>query len=84
LSGNDGRLRGKITLEQSEMLPKELLQKGIVDSIEVVNANTLIDSKKIVFEEGLKWILKGHKKVLLVQEGQNFYTPLGKEALAVF
>lgn len=84
LSGNDGRLRGKITLEQSEMLPKELLQKGIVDSVEVVNANMLIDSKKIVFEEGLKWILKEHKKVLLVQEGQNFYTPLGKEALAVF
>lgn len=84
LSGSDGRLRGKITLEQSEMFPKELLHKGIVDDIEVVNTNKLIESKKIVFEDGLKWILKENKRVLLVEDAQNLYRPLGKEALAGF
>lgn len=84
LSGNDGRLRGKITLDNRVMLPEELLVKGIVDGIEVVNGKVLIASKKITFDDGLKWILKENKRVLLVEDAQNFYRPLGKESLAVF
>ncbi|MFA6788680.1 MAG: hypothetical protein WC149_05440 [Arcobacteraceae bacterium] len=84
LSGNDGRLRGKITLDKRVILPEELLVKGFVDGIEVVNGKALIASKKITFDDGLKWILKEGKRVLLVEDTQNFYRPLGKESLAVF
>lgn len=83
-SGNDGRLRGKITLDTPVMFPTELLAKNVIDDIEVINANEVIPSKKIVCNNGLKWILKQNKRVLLVEETHECYRPLNKEALAVF
>ncbi|OCL84265.1 hypothetical protein [Arcobacter porcinus] len=85
LSGNDGRLRGKVKLKAQELNAKELLEDKLIDEIKLPNNQELDLSKKIFFDDSsLKWILKNNKKTLLIKDSNEFYLPLNKEELAIY
>lgn len=81
VSGNDGRMRGKITLDKKSISAKELLMLGYFDEVRLKNGNDINENILIVVHEYLKGIYAENKCVLLVEEYGGFYKPLVKENL---
>ncbi|MDD2357834.1 MAG: hypothetical protein PHX13_07975 [Thiovulaceae bacterium] len=81
LSGNDGRVKGKITLEKELVSVSELLSLGLFDEIRVNDGSALNEKISIIVKEYLKGVCISHKIVLMVEKYGGFYKPLVKENL---
>jgi hypothetical protein len=81
LSGNDGRIKGKITLNKEIVSIKELLSLGIFDEVRLSNDDILDENISVIVKEYLKGVYIEDKIVLLVEKYGGYYKPLVKENL---
>lgn len=84
LSGQDGRLRGKIQLGQKTITQKELLDKTIFQNIHLLGSGSLDVEKPIKCKEYLKGVILNDKITLLIKEDGEFYRLLSREELAEY
>ncbi|DAB30358.1 MAG TPA: thiamine biosynthesis protein ThiG [Sulfurimonas sp. UBA12504] len=84
LSGNDGRIKGKITLDKKSVSVKEILDLGFFDEVRLSNGTMADTNAMVLIKEYLKGVYLEHKSVLLVEENNGFYKPLIKENLLEF
>ena len=84
LSGNDGRIKGKVILNKKSITIKELLAFGLFDEVREKNGAMANINHSIILKEYLKGVYLQHKAVLLVEEYGGFYKPLMKEDLLEF
>jgi hypothetical protein len=68
LSGNDGRLRGRLRLEPvgATFTVAELCQQGEIDSVRTLDGRLLTDAESVRLGEKAKTVLLDDKSVLLV------------------
>jgi hypothetical protein len=81
LSGNDGRIKGKVTLHKKSITIDELLGLGLFDEVRLGSGAMADKNCNIIVKEYLKGVYLEHKSVLLVKEYGGFYKPLIKEDL---
>lgn len=71
LSGNDGRIKGKIRLQKDEMSAQELLNLGFIDEILDENFKQVDKDEIILTGFDLKLIVRNFRFVLLVKRDKN-------------
>lgn len=73
LSGNDGRFKGKIKLDQGldSVSVEQLKQQTMIELVQILDGETLGDTEKIKVGEPLKTVLLGNRCVLLVTPYQH-------------
>ncbi|MDO5045563.1 hypothetical protein [Campylobacter sp.] len=71
LSGNDGRIKGKIKLQKDEMSVEELLNLGFIDEVLDENFKQVDKNEKISVSSNLKLIVRNFRSVLLVKRDEN-------------
>lgn len=78
LSGNDGRIKGKIVFDTREgfLTVKEILKKSNIQLVEGINGEKIDENENIKLGEKVKAVLLHNKKVLLVY---RFYDELTKQ-----
>lgn len=84
LYGNDGRIKGKITLDKKSISAKELLMLGYFDEVRLINGDPLDENISIIVNDYLKGVYKEHKSVLLLEKYGGFYKPLVREELQAY
>lgn len=84
ISGNDGRIKGKIILTKKSIPLTELLSLALFDEVRLKSGALADKNYSIVVKEYLKGVYLNHKSVLLVQEYEGYYIPLLKEKLLKF
>ncbi|MBU0632199.1 hypothetical protein KKA17_06120 [bacterium] len=81
LYGNDGRIKGKITLDKEIISVKELLSLRLFDEVRLINCDPVDENTSVIVKEYLKGVYKEHKSVLLLEKYGGFYKPLVREDL---
>ena len=81
LCGNDGRIKGKMTLDKKSVSVKEILDLGLFDEVRLIGGEIADKNSMVIVKEYLKGVYLEHKSVLLVEEYGGFYKPLVKENL---
>lgn len=87
LSGNDGRFKGKLKINQAVVSVKELVEQTMIEVVRTVAGETLADTELVKVSEPLKTVLKDNKCVLLVspvtaeQEPGVHWKPCSKQEL---
>ncbi|QKF93029.1 hypothetical protein [Campylobacter sp. CCUG 57310] len=71
LSGNDGRIKGKIRLQKDEMSAQEILNLGFIDEILDENFKQVNKDEIILTGFDLKLIVRNSRSVLLVKRDKN-------------
>uniref|UniRef100_UPI001B8A925F hypothetical protein n=1 Tax=Campylobacter sp. RM15925 TaxID=1705724 RepID=UPI001B8A925F len=71
LSGNDGRIKGKIRLQKDEMSVQELLNLGFIDEILDENFKQLYKDEIALTGFDVKLIVRNFRAVLIVKRNKN-------------
>lgn len=71
LSGNDGRIKGKIRLQKDEMSAQELLNLGFIDEILDENFKQVDKDEIVLTGFDLKLIVRNFRAVLIVKRDKN-------------
>lgn len=79
--GNDGRIKGKVTLGKKSISIQEILELGMFDEVRLSDGKIADKKYLVIVEEYLKGVYLEHKSVLLVEEYEGSYKPLVKENL---
>lgn len=84
LSGNDGRFKGKIKLEDGSYSAKTLTSRDDIEKIFDVSNQKYIDDANIYLSGKIKTVLLNHKRVLPVYVDDGIYKNCIKEQLRKF
>lgn len=75
--GSDGRVKGKIYIDQKYISVRELIKNGSVESIRLENGQSVGDNALIIGKREIKMVCVNHKSTLLVEKLENnLYIPL--------
>lgn len=84
LSGNDGRLKGKIKLNKEIITSRELLNESLFQAIHSLDSTWVDLDKPIQCKEYLKGVILNTKITLLLRDDGDYYRLLSREELAEY
>lgn len=83
--GSDGRIKGKIYINQELISANQLIKNEPVESIRLENGQSIEDNAMIIGKREIKMVYINHKSVLLVEKVEdNLYRPLSVERLRLY
>jgi len=87
LSGNDGRIKGKIYTENpgNLMMVEHLVRRYPFDEVRLISGEVLMPEDKVKIGEELKGVYLDHKVILLVKRVEkDLYQPFNKKELKAY